>query len=202
MKKMFVLSVFALLVGFCLVSAAPAQAAYVEMGPFLLEHYGWTIDLSLQKALFSSSNFSWDIACDSSRQTLPKEGKTYGWVCRQKNTVFWTTILWLVPGTNPTPFEEEIFESMAGDQYRTYKVTCTTTEGAGTYKDCDVKLTNGTFYVSFYYFETKLPTGDPLGFILYVKNASLQGSDKRVKDKLRELVSAIRPAPSTIHAAK
>lgn len=184
-----------------LVFGLSAQSA--EMKPFLLEHYGWTIDIK-QGGRFDF----WNIECSATTQLLPKDGVNVfkNWVCRQKDKEYWTVSLWRVPSVKSTAIEAMVYRTMSeGLGYG--KVTCreevfpSAADPKGVINDCEVPLQHGTFYVSFYHFNIPMPEGstfvdndgkkpETLGFTIWVQNAGI--SNPAVKGRLRELVSAIR----------
>lgn len=178
----------------------------VEVKPFLLENYGWTIDLgSKEKNLFG---FSWNINCTKSGQVFPKEGvNVFRFpVCVQKDRTFWTVILWRTNMVAPEAIEKTVYNAMS-DGLGYGKIVCreelkpSFVNERGVVRDCAVPLQHGTFYVSFYHFDILMPAGGSfvdqngekektLGFTIWVQNAG--NIDSGVKDKMRELVSAIK----------
>lgn len=185
-------------------SASFAHA--VGMEQFLLQNYGWTIGIKQEVKTFG---FSWNIQC-APKQALPSEGSSalFGTACTQEDQRFWTVILWRLPKVTSEMVEHDVFSVIAGSQgYR--KVSCrqkmlpNPMDQFGIVKDCSILLPNGTFYVSFYHFEIPMPSGGSfvnqngekeanLGFTIWVQNANYGISDPDVKEKLRELVSAIQ----------
>lgn len=189
-----------LLASFCSVVSA------VEMKPFLLENYGWTIDLgNKEKNLFG---FSWNISCTRNGQILPREGvNVFRFpVCTQKDRTFWTVILWRTNMVAPEAIEKTVYNAMS-DGLGHGKILCreepqpSLVNEKGVVRDCAVPLQHGTFYVSFYHFDIPMPAGGSfvdqngekektLGFTIWVQNAG--NIDNGVKDKIRELISAIK----------
>ena len=98
MKKLLVLSVFALLVGLSLVSAVNAA----EMKEFLSSNYGWTIEGDVK-----------DITCPEGREFLPKEGGSrFNWVCNHKAPWTLFEIVWRVP--KGEVIEQRVNKNFAG----------------------------------------------------------------------------------------
>ena len=175
---------------------------------FLAKNYGWVFGVKQEYKLFG---WSWDLVCDPDRAVLPEKGKNVflNWVCRQKDPSYFTVVLWRLSSVKPETIEKVIYNDMAGG-FGYGKVECTVQEidmanaqGQGIIKDCSVPLQNGTFFTSFFHFEAKVAPytveangkvimSDKLAFTIYVRNASPKGSDSRVKDKLRELVSSMK----------
>lgn len=196
MKK----TIFALLCAFWSVASA------VEMKPFLLDNYGFTIDLREQERSFFG--FSWDLKCSAKNQVLPREGvNTFRFpVCIQKDRTYWTVVLWRTQMVTPEAVEKVVYNAMS-DGLGYGKIKCreeaapSAVNEKGVIRDCEVPLQHGTFFVSFYHFDIPMPPGGSfvdsdgkqektLGFTIWVQNAG--NIDSTVKDKIRELVSAIQ----------
>ncbi len=181
-------------------------ASAVEMKTFLLDNYGWTIDLGEQERSFFK--FSWDLKCSAKNQVLPKEGiNTFRVpVCVQKDKTYWTVVLWRTQTVAPGAIEKVVYKTMS-DGLGHGKIACreevvpSVVNEKGIIRDCEVPLQHGTFFVSFYHFDIPMPDGGSfvdedgkhektLGFTIWVQNAG--NIDPAVKDKIRELISAIR----------
>ncbi len=176
------------------------------MQEFLRDTYGWTIGIRQE---VKPLGFSWNIVCQP-KQALPKEGLSalFGTACIQEDRRFWTVVLWRLPKVTPKMVERDVFSAIAGSQgYRNVscrqKMAPTDADQFGIIKDCSILLQNGTFYVSFYHFQIPMPPGgsfvyqngekeENLGFTIWVQNGGPTVSDPDVKEKIRELVSAIQ----------
>lgn len=188
------------LVAFC------SSVSAVEVKPFLLENYGWTIDLGGKEKSFFG--FSWDIKCTKKGQVLPREGvNVFRFpVCTQKDRTFWTVVLWRTKMVTPEAVENMVYDAMS-DGLGYGKIVCreelqpSLVNEKGVVRDCAVPLQHGTFYASFYHFEIPMPAGGSfssndgvkektLGFTVWVQNAG--NIDNGVKDKIRELISSIK----------
>jgi len=185
----------AVLVFVVVLSASLAHAA--EMKSFLLENYGWTIDLSKHEKHWYS--FYWDLDCDSDRIALPKKGKktSFNWVCRQKDPAYWTVIIWRLPSVNTARIEEMVFKDFSegyscSSDCKT-QVLPSAVDPEGLIKDCRLSICGDVRYAAFYHFKKTLSDNTMLGFTIYVRNGPSQSSD--VGEKLRELVSAMQIVP-------
>jgi hypothetical protein len=207
MKRILVFSVLFLLtigiVGFSL----PAASQAADMKSYLMEKYGWTINLP------EKSN--WDITCPEGRDALPKQdGRTrFNWVC-QRLGLFRLTIVWRL--VKPAVLEEDVIKGYVGKY--SYNKACNTekipsaVDPEGVFVNCALVINGNDRHMAFYHFQAKMsliPGGftlvdsyqnkvENLGFTIHANGGV--NPDSGIGGKLKELIAAIQ-AP-TIQAAK
>jgi hypothetical protein len=161
-----------------------------EVKPFLIGKFGWTIEIGKnEKSIFS---VSWE--CEPERAEL--SGKSYNWVCRQKDSTYWSVILIRAISTDPKKVENAVFKGFTGGRYEPLSINCreeivsSPADENGIVRDCSVDIRtnpskNQIFFFSFYHFEK-----DGLGFTIYVQNGR-KIPDPTVNDTLRRIISTI-----------
>ena len=185
MKKLLIFFVVVAVLGL-LILPSPSRA--IDAGAFLLEHYGWTMDVK-QGGLFS---ISW--GCDPSSAAL--NGKPYTWVCEKPEKGDWAAVVIRALTTEPRVVEENLFKIFSSKRYDPVAVHCkeevfpSAADQKGIIRDCEVEIrladTTKIFYFSFYHFGV----GD-LGFTIYIRNGN-GIPDPSVKDRIRKIAASIR----------